>query len=419
MPAVSLFGMRRLLIVLLSLVLLVPLAQAVQGKRAFSLAAGQSAFWNGPHVEEGGGDNWIYALVVKERAYRLRIGIDHPEVGDVYQVEVTDPNDGVSRFSPGSGLYSQEMLAKHPAVGTWVIKVTAQDVTDSAFRMRAKLEARPPALGVKKGPVLPNMQVLPPHEPSFLFPVTNGSTDGEPQGIDNGGTESCHQEERVEDGALRCLRFAFGVRNTGRGPMHLRIGPGTAGADRDLFQIISRADKSTFERPAGKAVYHESHGHYHHDGAIGLRLFRVVDPGKGELEAGGPKRTKGFAHREELLRDWNRFYPIWSQSGFGLRPGWSDIYEWDRPGNYVDFGLSGDGRYVIRMWADPVRGILESNEKDNLAYTYLEVMGSDVELIEVGRGRDPWDPCKIEMGPGGYPDPPRKPRPARCPPDTT
>jgi hypothetical protein len=152
---------------------------------------------------------------------------------------------------------------------------------------------------------------------------------------------------------------------------------------------------------------------------MGIRLFRVLDRRTGKLEAAGDERTKGFAHREELLRDWDRFYPVWSPSGFGLGPGWADIYEWDRPGNYIDFGVNGDGRYVLRMWADPVDGVLEVNERDNLGYTYFEVAGTEIELLEAGRGRDPWDPCKIVVGFGGFPDPKRSPRPDRCPPDTT
>ncbi|MDQ3940568.1 MAG: hypothetical protein M3238_04365, partial [Actinomycetota bacterium] len=99
--------------------------------------------------------------------------------------------------------------------------------------------------------------------------------------------------------------------------------------------------------------------------------------------------------------------------------GWADIYEWDRPGNYIDFALNEDGFYVVRMWADPVDGIVESNERDNTGYTYLKVTAGDVKLIEAGRGRDPWDPCKIVVGFGGHPDPPRRDRPASCPPDTT
>jgi hypothetical protein len=66
-----------------------------------------------------------------------------------------------------------------------------------------------------------------------------------------------------------------------------------------------------------------------------------------------------------------------------------------------------------------VKGVAESNERDNTGYTYLEVTGGEVELLEAGRGKDPWDPCKIEVGFGGHPDPKQTPRPKSCPPDTT
>ena len=85
--------------------------------------------------------------------------------------------------------------------------------------------------------------------------------------------------------------------------------------------------------------------------------------------------------------------------------------------------MNEDGYYVLRMEADPVKGVRESNERDNFGYTYFRVSnslaGSQIELLEAGRGRDPWDKCKIEVGFGGHPDPPRGPRPKSCPPDTT
>jgi hypothetical protein len=372
----------------------------------------------GPHVEQAAGETWTYEIEVEERAYRLRVGIDHPEVGDAFSFEVFDP-DGQRKATVnlGTGLYSGESLHENPAVGTWRVEVSADDVTESAFRVRAKLEARRPRLGTKKGPVLPNLQVLPPHEASFLMPLTNGSQGDPPQGVAVG--DSCHPEERAQDGAVRCLRFAFGIRNTGLGPMQLYY-EGSAPADHPLFQRVTRADGTYFDRDAGTAVWHESHGHYHHSDAVEVGLFRVTDRKKGVLEAAGEKHRKGFAHRNELLREWKHFYPTWSDSfGFGLLAGWSDIYEWDRPGNYVDFGVNGDGYYVARMWADPVDGILESNERDNAGYTYFQVTGDDVELIESGRGKHPWDPCKIVVGFGGHPDPKRGPRPAHCPRDTT
>jgi hypothetical protein len=249
------------------------------------------------------------------------------------------------------------------------------------------------------------------------MPVTNGSTADNSVGVDLMGTQSCHPEENAEERALRCLRFGFGIRNTGRGPLDL-FNSGQLGQDQPLVQRIQLAQGGFVERDAGTARYHKTHGHYHHNDAVALRLYKVVDAEDGTLEPAGDKHFKGFAHRDELLRDWDTFYPTWNKSGFGLLAGWADIYEWDRPGNYIDFGLNGDGRYVVRMWADPVRGVLESNERDNAGYTYLEVTGSTVELLESGRGTDPWDPCKIEMGFGGHPDPTQGPRPRSCPRDT-
>ena len=415
---------RRSLVVLLVLASSVPAAPAGGRPEKFRLDAGEEAFWSGPYLRDSsearprpgcaGAPCWTYRLQVAERAYRLRIGIDHPEVSDVYDVTVTAPDGTSTHFSPGTGLYSAESLHPRPQRGTWRVRVHAEEVTDSAFRMRAKLEARPPRKG--RGKVLPNLQVLPPHDASFVFPVTNGTTDPS-RGLDLAGAESCHPEEHVEAQALRCLRFAFGIRNTGRGPLELHT-EGTFPLDQTLRQRVYRADGSFVDRPAGTARYHKTHAHYHHHDAVGLRLFRVSGK-RHALQPASTKHFKGFAHRDELLREWHRFYPVWSKSGFGLLAGWSDIYEWDRPGNYIDFGLNGDGRYVLRMWADPVDGILESNERDNVGYTYFAVKGDTVKLLEASRGRDPWDRCKIEVGFGGHPDPPGDGRPKSCPPDTT
>lgn len=401
-----------------------PLPALAGGGPRVSLSPGEAAFWNGPFLEEASTTGcseqacWTYRLGVEDRAYRLRIGLDRPEIGDVFVADIYAPNGTkVGSISPGVDLYSDELLQMSPDTGIWKVEVSARDVTDSAFRLRAKLEARPPSIGRGNERVLPNLQALPPHEASFLFPVTNGFAGGEPTSLDLLGTASCHPEEHVEEQAVRCLRFAFGIRNTGLGPLSL-FTQGTMGLDQELIQRVERADGSFIERTAGTARFHKTHGHYHHHDAVALQLFKVTDRDSGALEVAGEKHFKGFAHRDELLRDWFHFYPTWNKTGFGLLPGWADIYEWDRPGNYIDFGLNGDGYYVVRMWADPVKGVVESNEKDNLGYTYLQVTGSQVDLIEAGRGKDPWDPCKIEVGFGGHPDPRSEPRAERCPRDT-
>ncbi|HVE99103.1 MAG TPA: hypothetical protein VNA12_07980 [Mycobacteriales bacterium] len=383
-------------------------------------------FWTAgaPTCSDGADPCWDFSVDVRATGgSTLRVGIDHVVVGDVFRVEVYDPaGDLAGNFSPGTGLYSQELVVDAPASGRWRLHVTAQDVVDRRFRMRAAVQAEPRAPR-RRTALLPNLQALPPHDINFMTPLTNGTTDGAPKGVlPPGGRAACHPEEVAEERAARCLRMAFGVSNTGQGPMSLHLGPGAEGADRVLIQQVYYSDDTTADRTAGKAVFHRTHGHYHHADAIGLSLLAVTDPRRGGLREAAAVHPKGFAHRDELLRDWRRFYPVFAKDGFGLLPGWGDYYEWDRPGNYVDFGANGDGRYVLRLTADPVGGIVESNERDNTAYTYIEVSGTTVRLLESGRGSDPWDRCRILIPLGAEPElakgvrQPRRPR--DCPPDS-
>ena len=164
MPVPYLFRMRRLSVVLLiALACLLGLAASAAGERGLiSLSAGESAFWTGPNIDTASGDSWEYRIRVEESAYRLRIGFDHPDVEDNFQVQVFNPDGSpAERLGPGAGLYSAEFQRYDPEVGTWRVEVVAQEVADSSFRMRAKLESREPPIGKGKEPVLPNLQVLP------------------------------------------------------------------------------------------------------------------------------------------------------------------------------------------------------------------------------------------------------------------
>ncbi len=391
-----------------------------------SLALGQTAFWSGPGAGAAScGDHCFeYALEVRESGHELRVGLDHATVGDEWTLRVSGPQGALDSVDTGPGLYSEELLFSGPAVGAWTIQaVGSPSAADPRFRLRAKLE-RAPVLPAKPELVPPNLQALPPYEFTFDYPVSNGNgTTDPPIGVPApGGRSACHPEEVAEEGAQRCLRMAFGVRNTGQGPMSL-LHDGAMLEDAPLVQRVSLSDGSHVDRPAGTAKYHKTHQHHHHDNAIGLTLWRVTDPAQGALQQVGTEHLKGFAHRNELLREWSVFYPTYLEdTGFGLRAGWGDYYEWDRPGNYFDLALHPDGRYVLRIVADPVNGILESNERDNTSYSMIDVAGEQITLIESGRGTDPWDRCKIVMPFGAEPEPPsaieRPLRPADCPPDT-
>ena len=365
----------------------------------FVIAVGAPAFWSGPRGASDCGDGcWSYTVRVAEPGYELRIGIDRPYLGNVWMVDVERP-DGSSAgsISPGTELYSAELAESDPQVGTYQVRVRATDVDDLRFRMRAALDGDD-LLPDGDVPVPPNLQALPPWDFSFKLPITNGTVAGASTGVQTpGGRAACHAEEVALYKPVRCLRMSFGVANTGLGPLELEVGPGTAYSDRPLIQHVRSAQGGTKSRAAGTAYYHHSHTHYHHDRAVGLELLRVVDAQRGALEAAGQPHRKGFAHRNELLRDWRTFYPRWTKRGFGLLPGWGDYYEWDRPANYIDFGMNPDGLYVVRLTADPDGFILETDRSDNVGYSLIRVTGETVQHLESGRGTDPWDPCRVPL----------------------
>lgn len=359
-----------------------------------------AAFWTGPPdaPPDCGSGCWSYRVTLTEPGHRLRAGIDRPLIGQVWQISLFDPAGAlVGNASPGVDLYSAEVIDPTPTLGTYTIVVRAQDVTEPRYRVRVGLDADD-LLPDERTLVPPNLRPLPPWDFSFLYPVTNGLQGGESIGLDlPAGRVACHPEEVALYLAVRCIRVSYGVANVGLGPLELEVDAGQDFADRPLIQHVRYSDGGRITRDAGNAYYHHSHLHYHHDHAIGMQLLKVVDEETGELAPAGEPQRKGFAHRNELLRDWTSFYPVWPTGGFGLLPGWADYYEWDRPGNYIDFALNEDGLYVVRMTADPDGYILESDISDNVAYSLFRVTFDEVEHLESGRGNDPWDPCRVPL----------------------
>lgn len=399
-------------------------AGAEAGPREFTLTLGGAVFWEGPGSTPAdcGTGCWSYRLHVPPDGYRLRVGIDRPRLGDVWNAELRGPSgEALGGFSPGTDLYSAEIDVTAPEPGAYEVRVTEGEVADVRFRMRAALELDNG--GLPDGHVLvpPDLQALPPWDFSFRMPITNGALGGASTGVDvPGGRPSCHPEEIQQEQTTRCLRMSFGVGNVGLGPLELEVGNGDPYQDRPLIQRVRYADGAAMSRDAGNAYYHPSHMHYHHDRAIGLELYRVLDMQTGAMEAAAPPQRKGFAHRDELLRRWNLFAPTWTKSGFGLLPGWGDYYEWDRPGNFIDFGDNGDGVYLLRLTADPDGYILDADRSDNVAYSLIRVSGDSVTHLQSGRGTDPWDPCRIPLplGPewqNSFELP--GPRPEHCPDD--
>lgn len=384
------------------------------GKRdVATLGVGDAVFWMGDQIEgapeEGplpvplpslwgnqpakgcGDDCFEYGLEVAGKGQMLRVSVDTPDCRDGITMELIDPSGEIRRTE--ISCYSAEVYVRNPEKGMWIVKATASGF-DPVFRMRAKLE------GSKRKPtsrraLLPNLRVEPPHD--FRF-------DSDGLGL---ASDSCYEEEVVEDGARRCLRFAVGPQNTGKGPLELRFSKDADVArGASMTQRIHYSDGSTEMRDAGESEFHKAHGHFHLKGFARFTLFRVTNRETGEVKHAGIGNKAGFCLVDMRIARWRRFdqarsftarsncMPVGGKAEVGLSAGWTDIYGAELSGNYIDVGNSPDGLYVLRTEVDSGGYILESNEEDNVGYSFFELDGNRVRLIERGRGSDPWDPDK-------------------------
>ncbi|HEX8742020.1 MAG TPA: PASTA domain-containing protein [Thermoleophilaceae bacterium] len=419
-----------------------------------ALDPGESVFWDGETVADANvrspalcgstGPCFSYALRIAAPARRLRAAIDTPSRTDTFELALIDPSGATAAAVQNSNRFNEEAFVDSPVPGAWTVRVMPKGATDAFFRLRAKLEAARPDPAAGHVPILPNLRTVPPYEFSFIAPANplNGvyppDTVNPPADAAGVHPISCTADEMAprEAGgfaAKRCLRLTSGPVNVGPGPFEMRFrfaedvseGEGTVQPEGGTiqrgpaFQAVHYADGSVETRPAGTYSYHVTHAHFHDDNVLTYELFRVTDDRTGALAAAGGGTKSGFCPADQLFGEWHRFdqgragtyghddvetgrncfSP--SEGLLGLTVGWGDVYRWQRPGQYVEFGSNPDGLYVVRSTVDRDDEVLETSEEDNVAYALIAVAGDRVDLLERGRGTSPWDPARIVFrGPG-------------------
>jgi hypothetical protein len=415
----------------------VAISGASAGPKPIPLSVGGSAFWPGSYVEDvhthlpdqvacPTGGCYDYPLQVAAGGYRLRVAIDSPDRAQQYTLELLDPTGAVAT-SADNRLASQfdvEVFAAKPAAGLWTARVIPQDVHNSSFRLRAKLE-KGPVTYKHKTQLLPDLAVTPPYEFSFIAPASPAAGvapdyANPPLAVAGQHPLSCTPDEMETDGVSRCLRFTVGPRNMGTGPFEIDYNPSDGlTTPGPAYQRIYYSDGTTTTRPAGQFMFHPQHGHYHYLDILNFQLYKVSPPSRAMVPAGSGKKL-GFCPADEQFADWTAFTqapggtPIvggsssspteptftancgftTSEASLGLNTGWGDVYRWQRPGQYVDFAGDGDGYYVLQVIADIKNHVLETNENNNVGYAYVHVVGDRVTLLERGQGTSPWDKRK-------------------------
>ena len=421
----------------------VPLATApARADGGLALKLGEAVFWTGPHVASGMVSDSStcsastcpsWPLSVVTNAARLRVAIDNPNRENTWTIEVLDPKGAVAASAVTSNAFAAEALVSKPVAGTWTIRVVPTSVKNSGFRLRAKLERVVPKLPTGKVALLPNLKTVPPYEFGFIAPanplnaVYPPDTVNPPLDVAGVHPLSCAADEMAPvlaggGGATKCLRLTSGPINVGSGPFDMLFDfvTDTVSGKVDpvllqgpMRQVIHFSDGTTMQRPAGTYSFHKTHAHFHTDQVLTYELFKVDNPTTGTLTRTGVGTKSGFCPADQLFGDWHTFTQLPSgtfgqgdsalgsncfspQGGeLGLSVGWGDVYRWQRPGQYVEFGGQGDGRYVVRTTADIYDHVLEENENDNASYAYLDVKGENVTILERGQGSDPWDKAKV------------------------
>ncbi len=199
---------------------------------------------------------------------------------------------------------------------------------------------------------------------------------------------SCFQSEVDEQNAHKCLRFDQIFANVGEGVLQLRfaIPHDPSDPSHSVFQRISWSDSPDHfeDRLAGEWEFHPIHQHYHYKGFGLSRLWKM--DAQGHREGDAPIRTGekiGFCLADVEIHDWAKkgdgprtynapdcLFPVESDDQFdylrqGITPGWSDVYEWYLPDQFVEVSGIPDGDYILETIADPDGQILERRENRN------------------------------------------------------
>jgi hypothetical protein len=286
--------------------------------------------------------------------------------------------------------------------------------------------------------LLPNLQVDPPWEVGFRAPLPaippgplhlSGfmtelgihGTDAELAGLN---PDSCSYDETIESTLdTHCLRFSTGIPNFGDGPFTIwgTIDPtdpeGDGALTGPLDQRIYNTDGTFTDVPAGGYQFHPIHFHLHVTNLAEFRLFRVVRDQltpNGSMVQMGQGLKEGFCLVDVKMATFTRFIqgvpnpqgdclpqPDGGDLNFTeeITRGWEDVYDWQTPGQYIDFENNPNGLYVIQMKINTQGQFRETNYADDVGYTLIRVTGDKVETLERGRGESPFDPNKQVLDP--------------------
>jgi hypothetical protein len=299
-------------------------------------------------------------------------------------------------IAKGEGIISKShsVLLPKPENGAYTVYV-AYDAADSVdvkvpFRASATVQIAPNPSPVRQ--LLPDLVYQPQRNVTFNLDMAYFE-EAPPPG------SSCYNSESAEDGAKNCLRFDQVMANVGEGDLEVQLwvpSEGSAVTEHATYQRIYYSDSTDHfdDVRSSDWEFHPVHQHYHVEDFAETNLWQLDQQGHRvgtePLKVG---HKISFCIADVEITTWDmatnrpRHYnapdclmPFKSTGAYdyylqGLTRGWSDIYEYYLPGQYVDVDGVQDGRYELETVIDPDNHLQESDETNNSGSVLVELTG--------------------------------------------
>lgn len=306
-------------------------------------------------------------------------------------------NGSLIAASPGIIAVSQSAFIPEPDNGWYDIWIASDPSYNVApfvdYQALAEVEYLPKVNPVKR--LLPDLTFLGTERITFATPSFPIFEPDPPPG------SSCFASEMLEDGAQNCLRFDQIIANVGTGAVEIAydVPSGTSppeGTDFPVSQRIYNSDGTFADQSGGSVNFHGVHGHYHYSSFADAKLWRSNAGGAklGDAPVAASHKVS-FCMADIRIEKWaekgdgpRKYYApdclfpyasdgVTDQYRQGVNFGWSDVYDWYIPDQYIEVTGVADGYYRLEFCADPFNELEEADETNNCVVNHLRLSGMD------------------------------------------
>lgn len=304
-------------------------------------------------------------------------------------------NGSLIAASPGIIAVSQSAFIPEPDNGWYDIWIAYDPTFNVApfvdYEALAEVEYLPNVNPVTR--LLPDLTFLGTERITFATPSFPIFEPDPPAG------SSCFNSEVVEDGAQTCLRFDQIIANIGKGATEIAydVPSGSApdeGVEFPVSQRIYNSDGTFADQPGGSVNYHGVHGHYHYSSFADAKLWASNAGGQklGNAPVAASHKVS-FCMADIRIDSWaekgdgpRKYYApdclfpyasdgVADQYRQGVNHGWSDVYDWYIPDQYIEVTGVPDGFYRLEFCADPFNELEEADETNNCVVNHIHLSG--------------------------------------------